>query len=64
MAALVWSAIINGVIAVPIMAVMLVIGRSRALMGRFTVPRPLQAVGWTATGLMGVAALVMLATMA
>ncbi|HEY1131287.1 MAG TPA: divalent metal cation transporter [Roseateles sp.] len=64
MSALVWSAVINGVIAVPIMAVMLVIGRSRALMGRFVVPLPVEVVGWLATGLMGIAALVMLFTMA
>ena len=35
--ALVWSAIINGVISVPIMVVLMLIGQSRKLMGRFTI---------------------------
>ncbi len=64
MAALVWSAVINGVIAVPIMAIMLLIGRSSALMGSFVVPRPVLILGWIATAVMAVAALVMFVTMA
>lgn len=63
MAALVWSAVINGVIAVPVMAVMLLIGRSRRLMGDHPVPRAVQVLGWVATGVMAVAALVMFATL-
>jgi NRAMP (natural resistance-associated macrophage protein)-like metal ion transporter len=64
MSALLWSAVINGVIAVPVMAIMLVIGRSADVMGKFVVPRPVQVLGWIATGLMGIAALVMFVTMA
>jgi NRAMP (natural resistance-associated macrophage protein)-like metal ion transporter len=61
--ALVWSAVINGVIAVPVMAILLLIGQSTKLMGRYTVPRSTRVLGWAATGVMGVASLVMFATM-
>lgn len=62
-AALVWSAVINGVIAVPVMAIMLLIGQSKTLMGKFVVPRSVAALGWIATGVMGIAAVVMFITM-
>ncbi len=64
MSALIWSAVINGVIAVPVMVIMLMIGRSRSLMGKFVVSRPVEILGWIATGIMGLAALVMFITMA
>ena len=32
-----WSAIVNGVISVPIMVVLMMIGESKRLMGRFTI---------------------------
>ena len=57
---LVWSAIINGVIAVPIMAAMLLIGQSDRLMGRFTISVPHRAFGWLATALMAAAVILML----
>jgi Mn2+/Fe2+ NRAMP family transporter len=60
--ALVWSAIVNGVIAVPMMVVMMCIGQSRRLMGKLTIGRPLQILGWAATGVMGLAVLFMLVT--
>ncbi|MDN3919976.1 NRAMP family divalent metal transporter [Roseateles violae] len=63
-AALVWSAVINGVIAVPVMAILLLIGRSKSLMGRYTVPRATEWAGWVATGVMGLAAVLMFVTMA
>ena len=63
-AALVWSAVINGVIAVPVMAIMLLIGRSQALMGALVVPRRVQVLAWIATGLMALASLVMFASYA
>jgi len=40
--ALVVSAIINGVIAVPVMIIMMIIGRSSRLMGTLVVRRPIQ----------------------
>jgi NRAMP (natural resistance-associated macrophage protein)-like metal ion transporter len=63
MQALVWSAVINGVIAVPIMAVMMGIGQSRALMGDWCISIRHRLLGWAATALMGVAVVVMVVTL-
>jgi len=60
--ALVWSAIVNGVISVPIMVVMMWIGQSTRLMGALTISRRHRVFGWGATVLMGVAVVVMFAT--
>ncbi|MGE5466538.1 MAG: NRAMP family divalent metal transporter [Ignavibacteria bacterium] len=61
--ALVWSAIINGVIAVPIMAVMMHIGQSPGIMGTLTMTRRHRYFGWAATIVMAVAVLTMFITM-
>ena len=53
--ALVWSAIVNGVISVPIMVVMMWIGQSARLMGSLTMSLRHRFFGWAATGVMGVA---------
>jgi NRAMP (natural resistance-associated macrophage protein)-like metal ion transporter len=53
--ALVWSAIVNGVISVPIMVVMMWIGQSRRLMGQFTISLRHRFFGWAATAVMGLA---------
>jgi len=60
MKALVWSAIINGVVAVPLMVVILLLVARRSVMGRYTASRPMLALGWIATLVMGAAALWML----
>jgi Mn2+/Fe2+ NRAMP family transporter len=60
--ALVWSAVVNGVISVPIMAVLMLIGQSKALMGSHTITLRHRAFGWAATGVMAVAVAFMLAT--
>jgi len=60
--ALFWSAVINGVIAVPIMVVMMLLADDPKVMGRFTVTRHLKALGWLATGTMAAAVAGMLAT--
>src|ERR1700685_2079997 len=52
---LVWSAVLNGVVAVPIMAMMMVIVANARLMGRFKAKSWLIALGWIGTGLMGLA---------
>ena len=44
-----WSAVLNGVIAVPIMAVMMVLASRRATMGAHTIGPRLRALGWLAT---------------
>jgi len=60
--ALFWSAVVNGVIAVPIMVVMMLLADDPKVMGRFTVTRSLKALGWLATGTMAAAVAGMLAT--
>ncbi len=60
MKALFWSAVINGVVAVPLMAVVILMASSRRLMGPFVCGPILVGLGWTATAVMGLAAVLML----
>lgn len=57
--ALYWSAVINGVISVPIMVVMMLMAGSSAIMGRFVIGRRLRVLGWGATLAMALAVLAM-----
>jgi NRAMP (natural resistance-associated macrophage protein)-like metal ion transporter len=57
--ALFWSAVINGVIAVPIMVVMMLLADDPKVMGAFTVTRRLKALGWLATWTMAAAVVAM-----
>jgi NRAMP (natural resistance-associated macrophage protein)-like metal ion transporter len=50
--ALYWSAVINGVIAVPIMAVMMLLASRPAVMGTHVIGRRLHRMGWAATAAM------------
>ena len=50
--ALYWSAVINGVLAVPVMALLMVMARRRDVMGRFMVTGTLYWLGWLATAVM------------
>ncbi len=59
MKALFWSAVINGVAAVPIMATMMLIATRKKVMGSFTLPLALRLLGWIATAVMALAALAM-----
>jgi NRAMP (natural resistance-associated macrophage protein)-like metal ion transporter len=61
--ALVWSAIVNGVISVPIMVAMMWIGQSGRIMGRLTMSRRHRVFGWAATAVMAAAVLVMFASL-
>ena len=56
MKALFWSAVINGVVAVPLMAVIILLVSKRSVMGPFTASRPIVFLGWVATAVMGAAA--------
>jgi NRAMP (natural resistance-associated macrophage protein)-like metal ion transporter len=47
-----WSAVFNGVAAVPIMAAMMLLASSRKVMGSHTIGPRLRALGWLATGVM------------
>ncbi|MES2160793.1 MAG: divalent metal cation transporter [Pseudomonadota bacterium] len=61
--ALYWSAVINGVISVPIMVVMMLMAGRAAIMGRFVIGRRLRILGWGATAAMALAVLAMFWTM-
>ena len=61
--ALVWSAVVNGVITVPILVAMMIVASNTKRMGQFTATRLQQALGWLTTAMMAVAAVVMFATM-
>ncbi|HVY05171.1 MAG TPA: divalent metal cation transporter, partial [Burkholderiales bacterium] len=60
--ALFWSAVINGVIAVPIMIVMMLMAGRPEVMGSFVVRPRLKYLGWTAVTAMTVAVVMMFAT--
>ncbi|MGA0599753.1 NRAMP family divalent metal transporter [Caulobacter sp. KR2-114] len=55
--ALVWAAVVNGFVAVPIMAVTMLVVTRKEIMGEFCAPWWLVILGWAATGLMAVAAI-------
>jgi Mn2+/Fe2+ NRAMP family transporter len=51
--ALFWAAVINGVVAVPIMVVMMLMFQNRKVMGQFARGSPgLKVLGWIATAAM------------
>lgn len=58
--ALFWSAVINGVTAVPIMVIMMLVATRRQVMGEFVLPPRLRFMGWLSTAAMGAAAVVMI----
>lgn len=60
MKALFWSAVINGVVAVPLMVVIILLVAKKSVMGAFTIGRPFVVLGWIATAVMGAAAVWML----
>ena len=60
--ALFWCAVLNGVVAVPLMVMIMMMARQRRIMGQFVVPRPLWALGWLSTGVMAAAVAAMFAT--
>lgn len=61
--ALFWTAVINGVIACPIMAVMMHITTNKRVMKQFVLSRRLRITGWIATGVMIMAAAGLLLTL-
>ena len=60
--ALFWSAVINGLSAMPMMVLIMLIATRERIMGRFVIPLHLRVLGWLATGVMASAALAMLVT--
>jgi NRAMP (natural resistance-associated macrophage protein)-like metal ion transporter len=57
MKALFWSAVINGVVAVPLMVVIILLASNRSVMGQFTATLPIRVLCWIATAVMGAAAI-------
>ena len=57
---LVWSAVLNGIVAVPIMAMMMVIVANEKLMGRFKAKSWLIWLGWIGTAVMALAVVALL----
>jgi NRAMP (natural resistance-associated macrophage protein)-like metal ion transporter len=60
--ALFWAAVLNGVVAVPLMVVIMIMAMQERIMGKFTLPRPLWAMGWLSIAVMAVAVAIMFAT--
>jgi Mn2+/Fe2+ NRAMP family transporter len=56
MKALFWSAVINGIVAVPLMVVIILLVSKKSVMGAFSAGRPVIVLGWIATAVMGAAA--------
>ena len=60
--ALFWCAVINGVVAVPIMVVMMLMAVRADIMGPFVITRRLKVLGWLATAIMALVVVTMLVT--
>jgi Mn2+/Fe2+ NRAMP family transporter len=60
--ALFWSAVINGVIAVPIMTVMMIIAARPQTMGEHVIGGKLKWLGWGSTAVMGITVAAMIAS--
>jgi NRAMP (natural resistance-associated macrophage protein)-like metal ion transporter len=61
--ALFWSAVINGVISVPIMVIMILMAMNKKIMGEFVIGKSMKILGWICTGVMAIAVLTMFLTM-
>jgi Mn2+/Fe2+ NRAMP family transporter len=60
--ALCWSAVINGVVAVPVMVILMLMTADRRIMGEFTVKGWLRTLGWLSTAAMAACVVAMAAT--
>jgi len=58
--ALFWSAVINGAVSAPMIAIMVVLGSKQAVMGTLVLPWPLKLLGWLTAILMGSCTIAML----
>jgi len=63
MRALFWSAVINGVVAVPVMVVTMLLSTRPGVMGKVTLSRRLRFLGWSCTVVMALAVVAMFASM-
>ena len=60
--ALYWAAVVNGILAAPLMAVMMLIVRNPKAMGRLTLSNRATVVGWVATAVMAGATVIFFIT--
>jgi NRAMP (natural resistance-associated macrophage protein)-like metal ion transporter len=58
-----WSAVLNGIIAVPIMVVMMLLATNTRVMAGHAIGRRLRRLGWAATGVMALTVLLLFATL-
>lgn len=59
MKALFWSAVINGVVAVPVLVGLMVVVTRKSIMGEFVARASLTFFGWLTTAVMAAAAIAM-----
>ena len=59
MKALFWSAVLNGVVAVPLMVVIILLAQRHSVIGDYPASRSLIVLGWIAAAVMGFAAIMM-----
>ena len=57
--ALYWSAVVNGVLAVPVMVLLMIMSRQPNVMGKFVIQGPLYWLGWLSTSAMFLSVLAM-----
>lgn len=62
--ALIWSAVLNAIVAVPVMALLMRLGTSAKVMGKFRISGWWTILGWVATAVMTVASLAFLLSLA
>jgi Mn2+/Fe2+ NRAMP family transporter len=55
--ALYWSAVINGIVAVPLMVMLMIMSANIKIVGKFPLTRYLRTMGWIATAVMLIASL-------
>ena len=60
--ALVWSAMINGITAAPVMCLMMLLASNRKVVGKLTLPVYLKVLGWVGAAIMALAAIGMFVT--
>jgi len=61
--ALYWTAVVNGILAAPLMVLMMLIVRNPRAMGKLAPPRHLTIVGWVATTVMAAATAIFFASL-
>jgi Mn2+/Fe2+ NRAMP family transporter len=57
-----WSAVLNGVIAIPLMVIIMLLASNKSLMKKFVASKRVRWAGWAATVIMFAAFVGMIAT--